>query len=139
MTTEDQTTNTQAPEGEMGVLQSMDQLAFLVGSWFDNNQAQLAQMLNVPDGQSMTVQFEVGAEPEEFILTGDALKGFKAGIIVATNVFGSLPFGRFTTEQLEEMLTSALDTPTAANETPVATEAELAEALATKVDAAPAQ
>lgn len=69
-------------------------MAFVVASWFDNNHQQAAQVYNVPDGQSISVTFEQGGEAEEITLTGDTLKGFKAGVIVLTNIFGALPFAR---------------------------------------------
>jgi hypothetical protein len=89
----DQTQNPALPEGTEAIT-NMDQLAFLVANWFDNGQAQAHQLLQVPDGQPITVTLEKDAEPEQLVLTGDTLKGFKAGIIVMANIFGQLPFGR---------------------------------------------
>lgn len=89
----DQTNTSELPEGAVQIT-NMDQLAFLVAGWFDNGHAQGRQMLEVPDGQPITVTFEKDGQPEELILTGDALKGFKAGVIVMSNIFGQLPFGR---------------------------------------------
>jgi hypothetical protein len=49
-------------------------------------------MLEVPDGESISVQLEEKASEEDLKLTGDVLKAFKAGIIVASNIFAELPF-----------------------------------------------
>ncbi len=81
----------------MGIT-NMDQLAFVIGQWFANAHAQALQLMRVPEGQSLTVTLEDDGQPEELILTGDALKAFKAGVIVMTNVFGDLPFNRVESE-----------------------------------------
>lgn len=125
MTDQTQTTdNTEPAQEELLALASLDQLGFLVASWFENNHAQAAALMEVPDGQSITVTFEEDGQPEELILTGDTLKGWKAGIIVMTNVFGQLPFQRMVMN--------------ADNGTPVASQEELDAALAAKKDDAPA-
>lgn len=103
-------------QDQIAPIQNMDQFAMLMSVWFDNNHKQARQMLEVPDGQPVSIGLEPGAEPEELVLTGDLLKGFKAGIIAMTHIFGELPFG-------------AAPAPT---ETVVATQEELDAALAAK-------
>lgn len=73
-------------------INTMDQLAFLVASWFDGSHAQITQMMEVPDGTPITIQFTEDGPSEEVVLTGEALKGFRAAMVVAANIFGELPF-----------------------------------------------
>lgn len=99
MTTPEIKTSEAAP-AEVGILQSVEQAIFLTAAWADRNQKEIAQMLLVPDGEEITIQLERDAEPEQLVLTGDALKGFKAGLIVASNIFGDLPFAKASDEQV---------------------------------------
>lgn len=91
MTDQDQNTTPDTPETI--TIESVPQMAFAVSNWFDNAHGQLHQALNVPDGQPMSVQLEDNGPMEDVVLTGDMLKGFKAGLIVAASIFGQLPFG----------------------------------------------
>lgn len=91
--TQDQGQNADLPEGAE-VITNIDQMAFVIANWVDNCQQQVRQMLQVPDGQPLTVIFEEGTEGEELNLTGDLLKGFKAGVIAAGSLFNSLPIAR---------------------------------------------
>lgn len=87
----------QATEEAMPI-NTMDQLAFLIASWFEGNRAQLDHLLEVPDGTSISVQLSEDGPQEELVLTGDVLKGFRAGMIVAASIFDALPFAADVTE-----------------------------------------
>lgn len=80
-------------------LQNVDQLAMGISTWFDDAHAQGKQLLNVPDGQPVTIDFNNGQGEQELILTGDMLKGFQAGIVAMTSIFGELPFSATTVNQ----------------------------------------
>lgn len=150
MTDQNQTENP-----DMGVVQNMDQLAFLVGDWFTTNRKELHHFLEVPDGEEITVQLEVDGPTEQLILTGDALKGFKAGLIVASNLFDKLPFATTAmavaqaqpnepvamevNESGRLQLVVSNDQPDGPNATTVASQAELDAAIAAKGDAASPQ
>jgi hypothetical protein len=85
------------PELEIAPMQNMDQFAFLMSSWFEDNHKQAQHFMTVPDGQSLTIKLDKDKEAEELILTGDTMKGFKAGMIVMMSIFDRLPFESFTT------------------------------------------
>jgi hypothetical protein len=74
-------------------IENLDQFANLIRGWHHNGMSQLDHLQNIPSGETITIQLEAGADPEELLLEGDALKGFKAAIIVAMNIFAELPFG----------------------------------------------
>jgi hypothetical protein len=107
------------PDG-MGIMNNIDQMAFLVAEWFENAHKQAQMAYEVPDGQPITVTFEKDGKAEELVLTGDLLKGFKAGCIVLMNIFGQLPFARVqepapTTEAPDLKLVQSNDEPASGN------------------------
>lgn len=84
---------------QVGAIENLDQFAFLISSWHGQNMRQLNHMTTVPSGQSVTLQLSPDDVPEDVSLEGDLLKGFKAGIIVAMNIFAELPFGAVPTPE----------------------------------------
>lgn len=87
------TDQTQAAEDQVAPIESLDQFAHLIGGWHHNGMSQLAHLLEVPEGETITIQLEKDAEAEELVLEGIALKSFKAALVVAMNIFNELPFG----------------------------------------------
>lgn len=75
-----------------GVVESLDQFAFLMAEWHNRTMAGMAQIAKVPEGQPVTVQLDEAKEAEDFILSDDLHKGFIIGITVAMAMFQDLPF-----------------------------------------------
>lgn len=78
-----------APEPVV-TIESVDQFAAYFIHWHSNRRAQLQQVLNAPD--DMEILFKDGENGEETPLTAEDRRGFRAGITVAIDILGKLPF-----------------------------------------------
>lgn len=67
-------------------LDTAEDLAELIDLWHSTQVATLEHLLKIPDGS----KFQAG--DEEVTLSGDTLKGFKAGIVTSLMLLGKLPF-----------------------------------------------
>lgn len=85
-----QLTEQQAADAEMVSVDSVDQFAQYVAHWHGKRLAQLRHFQKMPPGQTVTVTLNGVAE--EVVLTGEAYKGFQAGLLTAILQFDSLPF-----------------------------------------------
>lgn len=70
---------------------SIDQFVALTTRWHAGVIKRLEHFLKMPDDPNQGIEMQVGDEPS-IKLTGDALKGMKAGIQLALMEFGNLPF-----------------------------------------------
>lgn len=95
----------------VAAIETLDQFANLILSWHHNGMSQLDHLQNIPAGETITIQLDEGAEHEELVLEGEALKGFKAAIIVAMNIFSELPFGGVPKPEEVEEAPAANDAP----------------------------
>lgn len=75
-----------------------DFVRHLVG-WHQNRMAQLNQMLDAPE--EVEIRFETENTGE--VLTGEGRKGFMAGLVVAKDLLGDLPFTLSLEEPEEEV------------------------------------
>lgn len=89
----DQNTNQDAAalpaSNEAGTVEveSLDMFVKLLSSWHNRKVAVLEHLLKLQGG----IEMQVGEEPS-FMLEGDILKGFHAGVNMALMEFGTLPF-----------------------------------------------
>lgn len=67
-------------------------------AWHQNRAAQLDQMLDAPE--EVEIRFST-SEGEDIVLTGEGRKGFMAGLVVAKDLLGELPF-TLSVEEPEE-------------------------------------
>lgn len=67
-------------------------------AWHQNRMAQLNQMLGAPD--EVEIRFE--SENTGVVLTGEGRKGLMAGLVVAKDLLGELPFTLSVEEPEEE-------------------------------------
>lgn len=72
------------------VIDSIDAFASLMASWHHNRVSQLQMALDAPD--DIEVQFSLAEGEPEITMNADHLAGFKAGLVLALNLFGKLPF-----------------------------------------------
>lgn len=80
------------PVQEEQALADIHQMAHLIGAWHNHGLSQLAHLEQIPSGESITIQLGEDQPHEDLTLEGDLLKGFRAGMIVAMNIFKELPF-----------------------------------------------
>lgn len=80
---------------ELQTINDIDQFAFAVAAWHQQQVDTLQHMINIPEGSSMkmTSKDDQGNVTEkDVILEGDLLTGFKAGLETALMLLGELPF-----------------------------------------------
>lgn len=70
---------------EMIPLDTAEQIGDLIDLWHSGQVATLKHLQKIPDGSKFTVG------TEEITLSGDTLKGFKAGIETSLMLLGKLP------------------------------------------------
>lgn len=88
---QDQLTEKQVEDTELVNIETVDQFAAYIAHWHANRLAQLQHFLDMPEGQTVTLQIQ-GKPEEEVVLTGEAFAGFRAGVLTAVLQFDSLPF-----------------------------------------------
>lgn len=86
-------------------VQDIDQFAHVITAWHTQKMKELEQALAVPAGVAVEVTDEQGTV-EEVMLTGDALKAFRAGLSTAMAALGNLPFVSLDAEEEEPGNTS---------------------------------
>lgn len=79
-------------KGEIVPMDNIDMFAGYLVAWHNRKVAVCQQLLEVPDGISMEVVLNPSAPAEDIILTGDAHKAFRAGVLSALSELGNLPF-----------------------------------------------
>lgn len=79
--------------------ESIDQFAHVITAWHAQKMKELEQALAVPEGVGVEVTDGATGTVEEVILTGDALKAFRAGLSTAMAAFGNLPFVSIDAEE----------------------------------------
>ncbi len=68
-------------------------------AWHNNRVAQLNQLLNAPE--EVEIRFSQD-EGKDLVLTGENRKGFMAGLVVAKDLLGTLPFTLSLEDPVEE-------------------------------------
>lgn len=79
--------------------ESVEQFAHVITAWHAQKMKELEQALVVPAGVGVEVTDEKTGVVEEVMLTGDALKAFRAGLSTAMAAFGNLPFVSIDAEE----------------------------------------
>lgn len=87
----DSVTDADIEDLTMVPIESVDQFAFSISTWHGHVLARLNHLLEMPEGQTVTIEKE-GEPAQELVLEGDAFKGFKAAMLTAIMQFDSLPF-----------------------------------------------
>jgi hypothetical protein len=87
---QDQLTEQQAADTEMVSVDTVDQFAEYVAHWHAKRMAQLRHFQKMPEGQTVTVT--LNGVKSDVVLTGEAYKGFQAGLLTAILQIDSLPF-----------------------------------------------
>lgn len=85
-----------APVEENRLLEvnSLNMFVQLIVLWHQKKVAELNHFLTIPDeGNISIIISEKGKDDQEIIMSGEALKGFKAGLQTALTALGRLPFG----------------------------------------------
>jgi hypothetical protein len=78
-------------------MNDLDDFVHHLVAWHQNRVAQLNQLLDAPD--EVEIRFETENTGE--VLTGEGRKGFMAGLVVAKDLLGELPF-TLSVEEPEE-------------------------------------
>lgn len=81
-------------------IETMDQLAHLVGAWHENVIMQLEQAMLVPD--SVEISFTDPDTGTDVALTPEQRRGFLAGLTMAKAIFDKLPFDSVDVEEEAE-------------------------------------
>lgn len=81
------------------MIESVDDFASLIATWHHNRVSQLHMALNAPD--DVEIQFSLAEGEPEVTMNADNLAGFKAGLALALNLFGKLPFDAIPEETTE--------------------------------------
>lgn len=84
---------------EIQELESAHDFFAVLSMWHTQQVATLEHMMEIPEGTDITVE---GKDAHTLKLEGDALRGFKFGIITALNLLGELPFAPVVDEDESE-------------------------------------
>ena len=68
-------------------VEDLDTFVRLLTEWHNNRKAVLSHMLTIPEGSEVSVN-----DNEQYVLSGDLLKGFNIGVTTALIELGTLPF-----------------------------------------------
>lgn len=89
------------------VIEDVNQFVGLLSAWHDDKVKVLEHMLQIPDGTEMVIN-----GTDSSVLTGDLLKGFRAGIELSLMELGTLPLVAETVD-VAEPATEPADAPDA--------------------------
>jgi hypothetical protein len=86
-------------EVQLKPIESMDQFFSILSVWHSHQMQTVNHFMNIPDGTEVTLTNST----DPLILTGDALRGFQAGLSTAMDYFGTLPISQsFGPEEAKE-------------------------------------
>lgn len=81
------------------MVETVDDFASLIAAWHHNRISQLQMAISAPD--DVEIQFSLAEGEPEVTMNADNLAGFRAGLALALNLFGKLPFDAIPVEPTE--------------------------------------
>ena len=101
------------PKSKPIEVNDLSQFVYILTRWHEGKVKELAHLLTIPDEGHVSVSIIEDGKENEYLMQGEMLKGFRAGLQVALTALGTLPFG-VTFEEPEEAVNASPEAQNAA-------------------------